>query len=65
MMHFFTCEITIRFDDKDVIEWLVDNEELDEDEAENHTPTYDELQRYAWECVENEDCEYGGCYEKR
>ena len=65
MMHFFTCEITIRFDDKDVIEWLVDNEELDEDDAESHKPTYDELQRYAWDCVENENCEYGGCYEKR
>ena len=64
MTHFFTCEITIRIDDRDVIEWLVDNEELNEDEAENYTPTYDELQRYAWECIENEDCEYGGCYEK-
>jgi len=63
-MHFFKCEVTIRFSDEDVIEWLICNEELDEDDAEGYTPTYDELQRYAWECVENEDCEYGGCEER-
>ena len=60
-MHHFKCEITIRFDDSEVIEWLVNNEEIGEDEAENYKPTDDECQRYAWYCVENEYCEYGGC----
>lgn len=63
MMHFFKCEVSIRFDDKDVNYWLVCNEEIDDDEEETHVPTYDECQRYAWECVENEDCEYGSCEE--
>lgn len=63
MWHHFTCEVSITFRDEDVNDWLNCEGELDDEDVKTHVPTYDELRRYAWECVENEDCEYGGVYE--
>lgn len=62
-MNFFKCEISIRFTDREVVEWLVYNGELDEEEAKTYIPTYDDRKNYAWYCVENEYCEYGDCEE--
>ena len=64
MFHHFTCEVHVTFRDDEVIDWLILNDELDEEDAAGYEPTYDDLKRYAWECIENDDCEYDGCYEE-
>jgi hypothetical protein len=51
--------VTVRFDDDDVIGWLVDNEAITEEEAESYTPTQEQIRDYAWELIEQDDGEYG------
>ena len=58
-MYVCSCTVTVRFDDKDVIEWLVDNEEITEDDADSYSLSQDEIERYAWELIEQDDGEYG------
>lgn len=59
MMYFAECTVTVRFTEEEVIEWLVDNEAIDEDEADIYKPTFEQLQDYAWERIEEDDGEYG------
>lgn len=59
MMHTCECTVTVRFDDADVIEWLVNNEMISEDEAATYSPTQEEICDYAWELIEQDDGEYG------
>ena len=58
-MHVCTCTVTVRFDDDDVVEWLVDNEIITEEEAETYTPTQEQIRDYAWELIDQDDGEYG------
>lgn len=58
-MYIAECTVTVRFDDDDVIEWLVDNEAITEEEAEAYTPTQEQIRDYAWELIEQDDGEYG------
>lgn len=59
-MYVCTCTVTVRFDDDDVVEWLVDNEEItDDDFADSYSPSRDEIERYAWELIEQDEGEYG------
>ena len=64
-MNFYRCEISIRFTDAEVVEWLLYEGEIEETEAELYTPSDDDRKRYAWYCVENEYCEYGDCEEEK
>ena len=58
-MYVCTCEVTVRFDDDEVVEWLVDNEVITEEEAETYIPSYEEIRGYAWELIECDGGEYG------
>lgn len=58
MLHVFDCNVRVRFDDDDVIEWLMGEGEIDEEEAETYQPTYEDLKRYAWFLIECDDGEY-------
>lgn len=58
-MYIAECTVTVRFDDDDVIEWLVDNEAITEEEAEAYAPTQEQIRDYAWELIEQDDGEYG------
>lgn len=58
-MHVCTCTVTVRFDDSDVVEWLIDNEVITEEEAETYTPTQEEIRDYAWELIDQNNGEYG------
>lgn len=57
-MYFAECTVTVRFTEEEVIEWLVDNGVI-EDEAPTYTPTFEQLQDYAWELIESDNGEYG------
>lgn len=58
-MYIAECVVTVRFDDDEVIDWLVYNERITEEEAKTYSPTYDEIRDYAWELIEQDDGEYG------
>lgn len=58
-MYIAECTVTVRFDDDDVIEWLVDNEVITEQEAEIYSPTQEQIRDYAWNLIERDDGEYG------
>jgi len=58
-MYVCTCTVTVRFDDDDVVEWLVDNDEITEEEADTYTPTQEQVCDYAWDLIEQDDGEYG------
>ena len=63
MFHIFECTVRVRFDDEEVISDLVDNEVIDEEDAENYEPTSDDLRNYAWQLIENDEGEYESPYE--
>ena len=58
-MYFAECTVTVRFTEAEVIERLVDNGAINEDEAETYKPTFEQLQDYTWEQIENDGGEYG------
>ena len=58
-MHTYRCETTGCFDDDDVIDWLFYNGKITEEERESYVPTEEDLLRYAWAMIENDEGEYG------
>lgn len=58
MFHIFDCNVRVRFDDADVVRWLVDEDDLDEEEAKEYKPTYFDMQRYAWYLIAMDVGEY-------
>lgn len=50
-MYSYTCTVTVRFEDDDVIEWLIDNDVIDEDEADVYVLTQEQIRDYAWELI--------------
>ena len=58
-MYFAEYTVTVRFTEEEVVEWLVDNGAIEEDEADTYKPTFEQLQDYAWERIEEDEGEYG------
>ena len=63
MLRAFECTVTVRFDDSDVIDRLIDEGSITEEDAETYKPTPQQLRDYAWFLIEQDEGEYGNLRE--
>ena len=57
-MYIARCICTVRFSEKEVIDWLVECESISEEDAEDYVPTREEVEEYALGLVEDDMGEY-------
>ena len=59
MLHVCNCNVQMRVTDEEVIQSLVDSEIITKEDAENYTPTKDQIREYAWKRIEDDEGKYG------